>query len=423
MKSEFINVAELRVGHFVFIDLGWMSHPFPLNNFRIQTEDQLRTIRSLGIERIRYSPESSDPALITPDRESANTAGSGYAEQIETEAMAAARRRRAELSEQRASLRECERQFNEAVAAFRNVSQTVHSRPLEANHAVNALVQGFIASLDAEREPWIRLLSEKACDRLSLHALNVTVISLLLGKFCGLDGGTLQELGAGALVHDLGKMDLPAHLRFQKENPTAAEMRMYQEHVPLGIAIGQKMELARNSLLVIAQHHEQADGRGYPMRITNERMLQASRIVSLVNSYDNLCNPERLAQALTPHEAVSHLYAHGKQRFDPATLTAFIRMMGVYPPGSVVQLTDERFALVVSAKASRPLKPRVIIHEPGVGKDEALVVDLEYEPQLGIRRSIKPLQLPKAALDYLSPRERNTYFFEHARTEELGAIA
>jgi hypothetical protein len=60
------------------------------------------------------------------------------------------------------------------------------------------------------------------------------------------------------------------------------------------------------------------------------------------------------------------------------------------------------------------LKPRLIVHEPGVNKHEALILDLEHAPTVGIRRSVKPASLPKAAMDYLSPRQRICYFFERA---------
>ncbi|MBU3998046.1 MAG: phosphohydrolase, partial [Gammaproteobacteria bacterium] len=101
-------------------------------------------------------------------------------------------------------------------------------------------------------------------------------------------------------------------------------------------------------------------------------------------------------------------------KFDSVTLSAFIRMMGVYPPGSVVQLVDERFALVVSVNSTRPLKPQVMVFEPRVPRHEALILDLEYSRELGIRRSLKPASLPRDAMDYLSPRQRICYFFENA---------
>jgi hypothetical protein len=70
---------------------------------------------------------------------------------------------------------------------------------------------------------------------------------------------------------------------------------------------------------------------------------------------------------------------------------------------------------VVAVNTSRPLKPRVLVHDRTVAPDEALLLELEAEPHLGIRRSIKPVALPRDAADYLSPRPRMAYFFESAR--------
>ena len=81
------------------------------------------------------------------------------------------------------------------------------------------------------------------------------------------------------------------------------------------------------------------------------------------------------SRALTPHEALSLLFAQGKAKFDASILGGFIKMMGVYPPGSAVQLTDERYAIVVSVNSSRPLKPRVLVHDRAVPPDEALLLE------------------------------------------------
>ena len=144
----------------------------------------------------------------------------------------------------------------------------------------------------------------------------------------------------------------------------------------------------------------------------------AARIVALVNRYDNLCNPHLLAKALTPHESLSLLFAQGRSKFDTSILGAFIKMMGVYPPGSTVQLTDDRYALVVAVNSARPLKPNVIVHEPATPRSDALVLDLENAGGIGIRRSVKAQQLPPTALDYLAPSARVTYFFEPSAPAE-----
>jgi hypothetical protein len=101
-------------------------------------------------------------------------------------------------------------------------------------------------------------------------------------------------------------------------------------------------------------------------------------------------------------------------------LNAFIRMMGVYPSGSVVQLTDDRLALVTHVNSMRPLKPRVLLFDPAVPAQEALHINLEQHADLGIRRSLRPQQLHHDALHYLSPRQRVVYFFEPAPVSHTG---
>jgi hypothetical protein len=193
--------------------------------------------------------------------------------------------------------------------------------------------------------------------------------------------------------------------------------------VDQGLRHAQRMGLSDLATKVIAQHHECADGSGFPRRLAGDAIALSARIVSLVNQFDNLCNPASLTRAVTPHEALSSLFAHQRSKYDITVLNVFIRMMGVYPAGSVVQLTDDRFGLVVSVNAARPLKPRVLIFDPSVPSDEALHLDLTGVSNLGIRRSLRAAQLPAAARDYLAPKPRMAYFFEPGAVPELEALA
>ncbi|MBY0465632.1 MAG: phosphohydrolase, partial [Burkholderiales bacterium] len=130
--------------------------------------------------------------------------------------------------------------------------------------------------------------------------------------------------------------------------------------------------------------------------------------------YDGLCNPVNPARALTPHEAVSRLFASYRARFDAQVLQAFIRMMGVYPPGSIVQLSDGRYAQVHVVNASQPLKPTLLVHAPGTRPQPFLMLDLAQEPNLSVQRSLRSDQLPRQVLDDLAPQARYCYFFERA---------
>lgn len=427
--DSYVDIAQLRIGLFIHLDTGWMDHPFSLSSFKIRSQDQIDTLRSLGLKRIRYCPDKSDPHVLQELAAALAVAAAASAAPALAEAHAPTPRtpdplqqRRQLLSQQRASLQRCERQFGEATRLFKQVYKTAHSQPGSAKEQAGLLVDGFLQDITGEQETAIRLLSEKAGDESSLHALNVTVVSLLLGKIAGLSTNDMRELGIGALLHDIGKLDLPDRLRWQDEQSSPSERQIYQQHVSHGVELGKKMGLSPAAILVIAQHHEMADGSGYPMHLGNEKISNASRIVSLVNRYDNLCNPANPAQALTPHEALSMLFVQMKTRFDKAILALFIRMMGVYPPGSSVQLSDGRYAIVASVNSARPLKPKVVVYDPQIAKEDALLLDLESTPELGIKNSLKPIQLPRAVHDYLSPRKRLCYFFERARdlVEEVG---
>jgi len=419
--SNTVNVSELRVGMFIHLDLGWMSHPFPLSSFKILSADQIETIRGLGKQTLRWAPEKSDPidagdlaAQAGAPAAEAATAASRERPLIETTAQAAARERREQLARQREATQLCEGQYGEAGEAWRAAFESVAQHPEQARKDTEALTHALLEKMIGQGEMCIRVLNAASGDRATAHAMNVAVISLLMGRSFGLGDGEMADLGVGALMHDVGKIDLPERIRHHDERFTPAETQAYREHVALGVAQARRMGMSSGAMLVVAQHHECADGSGFPLKLGGERTTAAARIVSLVNRFDNLCNPSVLARALTPHEALSMMFAQSRSKFDATTLNAFIRMMGVYPAGSVVQLTDDRYGMVVSVNSSRPLKPRVMVHDPKVPRDEAVHLDLETTPDLGIRRSIRAAQLPPAAMDYLAPRPRLAYFFEAA---------
>ena len=426
--SATIDIDHLRVGMFVHLDLGWWAHPFALSSFLVTTTEQIATIRGLGLKRLRWSPEksrlpegaASQPAAdgagpgATVTDSAAEAAAQAAADAAAKAAETEAARRRTALAAQRESDLVCAAQYEEAGQAWKLAVEQVQTLPVASRETTEALTRALLDKMMVDGEMCIRVLAEAHGDRNAAHALNVAVISLLMGRVFGFSDADMMDLGVGALMHDVGKCEIPDRLRLPDGLFSAAENAQYREHVAHGIAHGQRMGLSPGAMTVLAQHHEMADGSGFPHKLNTERISACARIVALVNRYDNLCNPAVASHALTPHEALSLIFAQAKSKFDPTMLNAFIRMMGVYPPGSMVQLTDDRFALVCSVNSSRPLKPRVLVCDPAVPIDEALQLNLEDVADLGIRRSLKPSQLPVAVQNYLSPRQRIVYFFEPA---------
>lgn len=422
-----IPVSDLRVGHFVLLDLGWMEHPFPRNSFRIGSERQIETIRALGLTRVRIDPARSD--ALTPEAAAHTSGAPGEAAATTTPAATAAtqapadtaaQQRAQALAEQRRALQRCERQYHEGARRYRALLDDMEHAPEAAGQQARALVGAMLNDIQGHGESAIRLLSDVQGDRAAQHAMNVTVLAVLLGRALGMDDEELETLGVAAFLHDIGKTRLPDLVRHKDDAFTAAQLKVYQEHVAHGVGLARTMGMGPAVLQAIAQHHEAADGSGFPRGCRGEDMSRCAHVLALINRYDGLCNPLNPSRALTPHESLSLLFATQKARFDPVTLNAFIRMVGVYPPGSIVQLSDGRFALVQAVNSARPLKPRVLVHDPRTPRSEALLLDLQAEPSLSIQRSLRADQLPRAALDYLEPRPRYCYFFERAVRPDSG---
>lgn len=422
-SSILIDISQLRIGMYVQLDLGWMHHPFPVSSFRVTSAEQIATLRGLGLQEIRYIPKKSDPELreLVPaawsppqaqDAQDAQEGSEGVAAALVEDA--AARERQQQLEAQRQALDLCNQRFAHATRQYASLEKGVEEQPLLSRETADALISGCVTELLDNGESVIRLLSEGVGERSGLHPINVVVVGLLLGKALGLAQEELLQLGAAALVHDLGKLKLPMAVAHMDPSMTAAERMRYETHVAESVAVARRMGYPSEVLLAVAQHHEMVDGTGFPRRSKGGDMGRLSHVIALVNRYDRLCNPATGTNAMTPHEALSMIFAQHKARFDSMVLGAFIRMMGVYPPGSVVQLVNDRYAIVSSVNSSRPLRPKVVVHDSRVPREQALILDLETTPELGIRRSLKPSQLPREALEYLSPRQRICYFFERA---------
>jgi hypothetical protein len=121
---------------------------------------------------------------------------------------------------------------------------------------------------------------------------------------------------------------------------------------------------------------------------------------------------------MTPHEALSFIFARRRDKFDATVLQLMIRCLGVYPPGSIVKLSNDAIAMVVSVNPQKALRPWVLLYEAGVSKHEAIMLDLDQEPDVSIAKSLRPALLPPAVYAYLSPRKRITYFFDSGAPKE-----
>lgn len=414
-----IQVDQLQIGVYVYLDVGWMNHPFSFNNFKIRDAEQLRIIRQLGLKVVRWDPARSDTKPLPPG--SADTAASrpqpppapSADADVETPEMREKRQRIERLSQHHADIARVEQAFTNAASIVRNISKNIFAQPESTIGEANRLIGEIVDTLLAAPELAIQVIAEKPGNEdVYLHSLNVSVLAMTLARELKLPPELVKVAGVGSLFHDIGLNEIPSKILNNSGQLSKPERDFREQHCQYGLDISRKAGLPAAVQKIVFQHHEYFDGSGYPQRLKGEAIDPLARLVALVNIYDNLCNPVNLAQALTPHEALSMMFAQQRSRFDPRFLQAFIRFMGVYPPGSVVQLSNDAIGLVIRVNSARPLRPNIILYESGIPKTEAIILDLNDEPDINISKAIRPALLPAAIYDYLSPRKRVSYYFD-----------
>lgn len=417
----YLTPEQLCIGVYVHLDLAWSEHPFTFSSFRIKSQEQIDTIRSLNLARIRYSPGRSDSLPlplapvegapeqgdIAPDLPLMAVPVPAIEPLVPTPVV-----RWDRLAQFQDQMAQCEKHLMQAARTVRALRRDLFAKPHEARGRAAELVGHMADDMLAAKDVSIHLMADPSgAEQLYDHGLNVALMSMLLARELKAPRETILAVGEGGLFHDIGEMELPDLVVRKKEPLTQAERKLMQTHCRLGVTLAERLGLSSEVTQVIAQHHERVDGSGYPAQLKGPQVSLLSRIVAVVNAYDELCNPADPARALTPHEALSLLYGQQREAFDAGVMAAFVRCTGVYPPGTIVQLNDGTMGMVVSVHSAKPLKPMVLIHDAAVPRDQALVIDLAQSTDVFVSKALRPHHLSPEARDYLSPRKRVTCYF------------
>lgn len=419
-KPEYISVDQLRVGVYIHLDLSWMEHNFARSSFKIKDKAQIEEIKKLGLNRVRIDPTLSDHTPLPAAPVAAAPAASKIP-QLSTEEVTLQNAKKARIeriNQQIAAAAHCKKEFLKAANTLKNISLNLFSRPQDAHHDADQLVQQMLESLLTDKDIAIHLMNDKGTGEENYyHSLNVAVLAMLLGKELALPESDIKLLGMGCLFHDSGKVEIPEWIVTKTGTLTRAEKNLLQQHCQYGEAIAVKIGLPQRAVDIILQHHECIDGSGFPKQLKGDQISLLAGIVAIVNTYDNHCNRPNPADSLSPYEALSTMFARQRAQFDPGPLSVFIRCMGVYPPGTIVRLSNDSIGMVVSVNSGKPLRPSVLVYDVAVPKEEALIIDLLVTPELNVCASLKPSQLPHDIYDYLSPRKRMMYFFDTPKAD------
>lgn len=411
--GSYVTIDQLRIGMHVYLDLKWFEHPFAFNNFRIKDDEQIAIIRGLGLARLRYDPARSELKPLAEELPPSTDGEPPAPLRKEHPALAAKRALIEKIRQQRESAARIESAFVDTAKTIHDVEKNLFAHPAETVEQASRLVDQIADSILSAPELAIHVMGDKiGGEELYFHSLNVTMLSLMMARDIKLPPEAVQALGMGALFHDLGRQEIPNRILMKTEPLTQAERNYFELHCQYGVELAQRLNFPHGTLPIIAEHHELYDGSGYPQKYKGEAINLLARIVAIANYYDELCNPLNVATALTPHEALATMFARLRAKFDPKFLQIFVRCLGVYPPGTIVQLSNGLIGMVATINTARPMKPMVVVYDAQVPKEEAILVDMDSEGDVNIAKAIRPLQLPREIFAYLSPRQQVSYYFD-----------
>ncbi|TCI01246.1 DUF3391 domain-containing protein [Corallincola luteus] len=412
MKGIKLSVHRLQKGLYIRLPLSWRNHPFLFNSFKIKDEGQIALIKQLGISHVIVMPDKSDSAPLGADVDIVPVSAD---DKTALQALKEEKEQRIEaLQDYRRDMQRCEKAFEQSVAQVRAVMSKVTSRPLNAITEAKELVDGMVETLLAQDEMVLHLMNEtKEGENLYYHSLNVSVLSMLLAKSKGLDKEEMTAIGMAGLFHDIGKMKVPSQILNKKTPLNTAEENFLKLHPQYSVQLlAQGENLPELSNTIIAQHHEYADGSGYPKGLTKDNLKPSSLLVALVNEYDTLCHPHDISKARTPYSALSYIFKSCKEKFAAEDIELMVKHLGVFPPGTIVQLSNKQVGLVISVNQTKLLYPNILLYDPGIPRTEATIINLE-EVDFSIAKALPPRRLKPEVYEYLNPRTRISYYFDN----------
>jgi HD-GYP domain-containing protein (c-di-GMP phosphodiesterase class II) len=406
--------AELQVGMYVDLNCSWFKHPFPKKSFKISSQTQLATIKGLGLPSVLVDPQQSDaeafPAVSSAAPSiSASLSTAAGEKDLADEALPAA----ADYCETvHLAGQTYKRMLKRGHQIMKQISAGSEEGVAGAKGMINALSTLIIDATDARTVASLFAMEEGTHTGV-LHALNVGTLSMIVARHLRLSRDEIRLVGMAGLLHDLGEQYIPIRILRNRSHLSKAELFELQRHPEYTVELLQRVsQVPPDVLEIIKCHHERLDGSGYPRHLSGSQLSLPARIVLVVDEYDSLVHKQREAANLTPSEALGQIYAKAKSLFPEEVVVALIQTLTVYPPGSIVELSDGKVGLVLSLNVEARMKPMILLYDPSATGDQPSVIDLAKDVGRSIVRGLPKQQLTPAMASYLNLHRWTGYFIE-----------
>lgn len=280
----------------------------------------------------------------------------------------------------RRALVEIKQQFQH-MSGFKSKNQITHF-----GKALSGVMHSILEDIGGQKEAMIMLMDMNSSDfDLYTHSLNVCVYTLVLGVASGYTRQQLMEIGLGALLHDIGKTQIPSDILHKPSRLSDEEYKVIQQHTTYGHRIlkdepGIPLLAAHCAL----QHHERIDGSGYPFGLKGNEIHEYAKWIALADSYDAMTTNRVYRQALLPHQAVEVLYTGSGTLYEQWMLEKFRDCVAIYPVGISVKLSTGEVGVVAAIQPRVPQRPLIRVIKDAEGQ----VLAAPYEINLATKLSV-----------------------------------
>ena len=355
-----ITVGGLEPGMFVSrLDRPWLGTDFPLEGALLRTPADVDSIRSMCQHVFVDASRGTSPELRFVQFDSQLVRQAGGQDEVD-----GLRRTYWNIS------RDFDAEIGNAREAHDRLQHDIEAvmadvRDGERLNAA-ALTDGVDAMIDSITRnpaalPWVLELRRKG-DYVYQHALGCSVWAATFGRHLGMEREDLRELAVGALLCDVGKIRLERTLLEDPEPLSDNNFHVMRSHVAESCRIVRETEgLSPIVTDMVMHHHERHDGSGYPRGLRAGAIPMTARIAGLIDTFDAMTSVRAYAPSKSPHEAVMELYESRDRLFQAELVEQFIRTCGIYPTGSLVELSDGSVGVVMAINSLKRLRPCVML--------------------------------------------------------------
>lgn len=385
-------VKDLTPGMFV-TDIGksWFNHPWKSKSKLLSGYDDIKELIEFGITEVTVDTDKSEPA---PAAAAPKPPAAKPLSAVQKVVPVRPPRPRPEaVSGVEIELPQATRAYNKALDTSKALVAACRMNKKIEISAVRENVDELMGSVSRNRDALMALMKLRRFDDYSYtHSLNVSVLAISAGKSLGLGDEELRALGMGTMFHDLGKTRIPTKILNKPGKLTDEEFSVMRGHAAMSgrIILEQKLPVSEIVFKIAKHHHERIDGSGYPDHLKGEDIPYLVTICALSDVYDALTSDRVYHKGRSPHEALKFIYSLRGTHFEAQWVDRFVQSVGIYPPGTVVQLSSDQMAVVMDVNQQALHAPllKVIADPAGMIYSRPKLVDLSEAKDLKIKRVV-----------------------------------